>query len=124
MREKKNADLASGLKQIPKDSDHVVIKFKRADLVGDESDLEIVRLIEGAADPGFELPAILKWPKGERRNGERTLLLLRAGLEHLRERYPPKRRLGAQVNVTPESGKIADRPPEKETDTQEEFKGW
>jgi hypothetical protein len=107
-----------------KDSDHVVIKFKRADLADDEGDLEIVKLIEGASDPGFELPAILKWPKGERRNGERALLLLRAGLEHLRERYPLKRRQGAQGNGTIETCKSLERSTENQSETQEDFKGW
>lgn len=107
-----------------KDSDHVVIKFKRADLAEDEGDLEIVKLIEGSSDPGFELPAILKWPRGERRNSERALLLLRAGLEHLRERYPPNRRQGAQGNGAREAGNSAERSPENQSETQEDFKGW
>ncbi len=123
MEEKKTTDHPHPSKPSTKDSDHLVIKFKRADLAEDDGDLEIVKLIEGASDPGFELPAILKWPKGERRNGERALLLLRAGLEHLRERYPPKQRQGAQVTVSLASGKASERLPESEP-PQEDFKGW
>lgn len=108
-----------------KESDYVVLKFKRSDLADDEVDLELVQLIEGVADPSFELPTILKWPKGERRNSERALLLLRAGLEHLRDRYPlQKRRQGAQVNTALESRTIAERSPESEQDTKGDFQGW
>jgi len=124
MEEKMGVERNVGSKQ-SRESDYVVLKFKRSDLADNEGDLEIVQLIEGVSDPSFELPAILKWPKGERRNGERALLLLRAGLEHLRERYPPqRRRQGAQVNAALESRTIAERSPESERETKGDFQGW
>jgi hypothetical protein len=70
------------------ENEYFVIKFRRSDLEEDEDDKQLIGLLEGKSEPFFGLPSILKWPRGERRNVERTLLILRAGIAHLKEKYP------------------------------------
>jgi hypothetical protein len=50
----------------------------------------LIRLLLEKDDLPFSLPSYVQWPRGERRMTDRALILMHAGIEHLKATYPQK----------------------------------
>lgn len=71
----------------------------------DKDNSELVRFLKLETIP-FELPKFVELPKGEKELSRRAKLLMLAGLEHLKEKYPKKVEEGKEVKAPEEEKKV------------------
>lgn len=50
----------------------------------------LIRFLLEKDEPPFALPSYVHWPRGERRMTERAIILMHAGIEHLKKAFPKK----------------------------------
>ncbi len=68
-------------------TDHIQVRARKGAEAPKEHE-KLVDILMEKADLPCDFPSYLFWPRGERRLTDRALILMQAGLEHLKNVYP------------------------------------